>query len=53
MVFPNGFDADAFAGTGDHAKPIGAEWTPSLAIFFNITPFLHHHNVFGTPKSTS
>jgi hypothetical protein len=53
MVFPNGFDADAFAGTGDHAKPIGTEWTPSLAIFFNITPFLHHHNVFGTPKSTS
>jgi hypothetical protein len=53
MVFPGGFDANAFAGTGDHAKPIGTEWTPSLAIFFNITPFLHHHNVFGTPKSSS
>jgi hypothetical protein len=45
-VFPGGFDADAFEATGDRATPIGAEWTKTAAIFFNLTPFLHHHNVF-------
>ena len=40
IVFPGGFDADAFAATGSKAVAIGPEWIPSATIFFNLEPLL-------------
>jgi len=40
VVFPGGFEKDAFAATGAHAKRLPAELTPHYSLFINLEPLV-------------
>lgn len=42
LTFPSGFEADAFAATGDKAHRIHAELNQTWSVFFNLKPLLQH-----------
>ena len=53
VVFPAGFDAGAFAATGDKAVPIGAEWTPRASVVVNLQTLIRRWKPpVGPPAGT-
>ena len=41
VIFPDGFEADAFKGTGDKARRIPAEGLRAWSVFLNLAPLVH------------
>jgi hypothetical protein len=42
VIFPSGFDKDAFAGIGEKAVRLPAEFTGAYSLFVNLQPFVRH-----------